>query len=95
MLALNQPLARTLDHPTECLAEVSDLGLSYDLYEGLTEREELIAQWVASGKADWEIARGLGSDDPATIRKEILAVMDQLNVESVSELSRVMSQISL
>ncbi len=90
------PVVRPADSTIGCAtSQCSDLGLSYDLYEGLTEREELIAQMVARGNADWEIARDLCSDDLVAIRNEIHAVMNQLNVESELELSRVMSRVNL
>ncbi len=94
MSKINQPLVSSLDHPAECIAQVSELGLSYDLYDGLTEREGLIALLVARGCEDWQVAQQLHSDLPA-IRQEIHQVMQQLNVHSTVELSETIRCVEM
>ncbi len=95
MSTMNQALIRNPDRSPGCIVSGSlELGLAYDLYDGLTEREGLIALLVARGCEDWQVAQQLHSDLPA-IRQEIQRVMQQLNVYSTAELSETVRCIEM
>jgi DNA-binding NarL/FixJ family response regulator len=95
MSTLDRSLITLIKHRMDGqAAETTGLGLYYDLYEGLTEREALIVQLVSHGWEDREIAHELHSNLDQ-VKNDICQVLSQMSVESRAQLSQVLRCVEI